>query len=352
MCLDKRIVIVLIFLEVCTFFLSAEAPELRNVMPNSWKKVTRLTVDEETEFLGANTAITGQIKETLADAGFQNDYPKPSFFFVYKQQTVSGIFYRILCAEQEEPVFSSGNTSFFQALVLNRELLFIAGYRVVIYTSRPILSFASIDVIEGKSGVKGILLSSMLTRIDDGYALEEPIRLGDAGGNDSHYFLMEDIEKSRDFKEIDRYLYGRYTNWDDIIMVSASACLIDPNIPLRYSLQNAFDGDPATSYVENTGDDLIVVQATIAGAKKLAIINGYAQTSFLYYANNRIKSLVWPIKIDFSDDMLNYQFADVPHGQEIKVNTIYKGNKYNDTCIAELNLKTEIGWLFGDINEQ
>jgi hypothetical protein len=101
----KMLVITLFF--VSPLLIHAGAPELRNVMPNSWNKVTRLSAGEEAEFLSVNTGITGQIKETLSDAGIRNDYPIPSFFFVCKHETVSGTFYRILCTEQEEPVFLS-----------------------------------------------------------------------------------------------------------------------------------------------------------------------------------------------------------------------------------------------------
>jgi hypothetical protein len=78
------------------------------------------------------------------------------------------------------------------------------------------------------------------------------------------------------------------------IRITASDCLVDPNVPLRYSLQNAFDGDPSTSYEENTDDDLIrldLMYANYEKTKQITIINGYAQNMDLYTRNNRVKEI-------------------------------------------------------------
>ena len=58
------------------------------------------------------------------------------------------------------------------------------------------------------------------------------------------------------------------------------------------------------------------------------------------------------MKFQYIDGYLSYQFIDTPKKpQWVIVTDIYKGEKYNDTCIAELNVKTDKGWLFGDIDE-
>ena len=81
---------------------------------------------------------------------------------------------------------------------------------------------------------------------------------------------------------------------DRRVRIQASDYLFDSRCPLKYSIQNAFDGNPATSYVENTEDDLMkIVLRKISVRKdlevKFAIINGYASSSSLYKANNRSK---------------------------------------------------------------
>jgi hypothetical protein len=213
--------------------------------------------------------------------------------------------------------------------------------------------FDSIDLIQGQNGTKGILLTHLeVLRDNNDYTkwhLKAYRKNQLKGNNYGYYFFIDGLGTASDFRRFDdlNYSYGDcpYSS------ISASECLVDPNIPLRYTLQNAFDGDPATSYVENTEDDLILIRIT-SGAQKVAIINGYAQNMDLYMNNNRAKKLIWPSEIELADGMLDYQFAKIPHGQEFKVSEIYKGNKYNDTCIAEINIKTENRWLFGDINDE
>jgi hypothetical protein len=139
-----------------------------------------------------------------------------------------------------------------------------------------------------------------------------------------------------------------------VIEISASSYLVDPNIPFRYGLQNAFDGDPATSYVENTEDDFIEIEFSgiyrYGYINKIAIINGYALNATLYNNNNRIKKIKFNEQL-LKDYDLSHRILDAPQAQWVIVEDIYKGGIYNDTCIAELNAKTEHGWLFGDRNE-
>ena len=135
----------------------------------------------------------------------------------------------------------------------------------------------------------------------------------------------------------------------DRINIQASHCLFDSKCPLKYSIQNAFDGNPATSYVENTEDDIFLIEIGVSGnIEKLAIINGYALNESLYKANNRVKGLSGDI--DFVDNYMNYQVIKCL-GNYLPFDGIYKGEKYNDTCIAELNLYVNKQWLFGDIDE-
>ena len=135
----------------------------------------------------------------------------------------------------------------------------------------------------------------------------------------------------------------------DEIKVDASTYLFDPKCPLRYSIQNAFDGDPATSYVENTEDDLILVEIGVSGnISRLAIINGYASNEYYYKVNNRVRGLSGDI--DFADNNMRYQIIKCL-GNYLQFDSIYKGELYNDTCLAELNLFVDNKWLFGDIDE-
>jgi hypothetical protein len=344
----NKFVCLLVFVTVLEGVVHAEAPELRNVMPNSWKKVTRLARGEEERFLQENKELVEKIKELTSDM-HPGRYTVFEHYLVYEQIVGTDTFYRILCTDNDNPRFSSSSVRFFQYLVYKGRLLYMAPYNhLEAYQSGINGYFYSIDIISDNNGAKGILITSLRTVRDE----SDPAQWGKGayrkgqlwGVSLCTYYLMEDIITNGMTSDV-FYVTENCSS----IQITATECLVDPNIPFRYSLQNAFDGDPATSYVENTGDDLIIIRILVGGARKLAIINGYAQSQSLYYANNRVKKLIWPIEIELADNTLDYQFAEIPHGQELKTSELYSGNKFSDTCIAELNIKGEHGWLFGDI---
>jgi hypothetical protein len=216
---------------------------------------------------------------------------------------------------------------------------------------------SSIDIIERENGLIGILLTEV--QIEISYTNNkyiQTIKNQLSGKNQSFYYFLEDITKTQGMENyLCRSLYHDYNI--PYINITASDCLIDPNIPLRYSLQNAFDGDPATSYVENTEDDLMELEFSgiykLGYMNRIAIINGYAQNIMLYNSNNRIKKIKrGPDEVELRDDHISYQFLDTPvKPQFVIITDIFKGTRYNDTCIAELNLLTDEGWLFGEVNE-
>lgn len=173
-----------------------------------------------------------------------------------------------------------------------------------------------------------------------------------------------------DFSTAD--LRNTYSNEEDI-HIDCSTPLIDKNDVFRYTIQNAFDKNPATSYVEDTEDDLMYVSLglsykTVKGKterienKKIAIINGYAQNNDLYLKNNRVKEINGNIysngellfehddMLFLADSMLKYQIFDWTPRESFSVQKIYKGSAFNDTCLAEIDFyNEEMGWLFGGV---
>lgn len=153
--------------------------------------------------------------------------------------------------------------------------------------------------------------------------------------------------------------------------VEADFPLIDKDNPFRYSVQNAYDGDPATSYVEDTENDLFSIEFLHYNYKsnfvgdwftKFKIINGYASTKELYSANNRIKELIIDSENEHgqfeildrfkcADNNLSYQLFEIRpelYYFGIKVNDIYEGTKYKDTALAEIDFYgKKNGWFFG-----
>ncbi|MBR2361346.1 MAG: hypothetical protein IKA80_01690, partial [Spirochaetaceae bacterium] len=163
----------------------------------------------------------------------------------------------------------------------------------------------------------------------------------------AYYYLFEEEPAETEYSE---YLPGfALKNWD-YINIYASDFLWDLNDPLKYGLQNAFDGNPATSYVENTEDDMMKIEIPLGKpSDKMAIINGYAQSESLYLKNNRVKYVADYFLL--KDNTLSYQYIPC-RSTIVDFTEIYHGEKYNDTCIAEINYYFENHWLFGDINEQ
>ena len=329
--------------------LYAEAPELRNVMPNSWRKVTKLTVNEERRFINENKVLFDMMKTVLTDSNERanNALPDPNFFFIYMQTTGNDIFFRIICTDIETPQFLSPQVCFVQFLVYKNRLVCSGYYNIAHFAMDVHNIFESIDVIIYKDTVKGVLLGSVL------YNKSDYLKKQMKGFTTCSYLFMDDLIKNINSKNT--YLVENC----QYIQIKASDCLVDPNIPLRYSLQNAFDGNPATSYVENTENDLMDISATgYFKTKKVAIINGYAQDTAMYRNNNRVKTIELYsytsnkyYNLGLVDNILGWQFIETDD-KGFSVREIYRGEKYNDTCIAEFNIYTEeYGWLFGDINE-
>ncbi len=140
--------------------------------------------------------------------------------------------------------------------------------------------------------------------------------------------------------------------------VEADFPLIDKDNPFRYSVQNAYDGDPATSYVEDTENDLFSIRFDFTEHgqeyqfKKTTgfkIINGYSSSKDLYMKNNRIKRISFgsqknPTFYDFQDNILDYQdvnFEYSLYALTITCLEVFKGSKYSDTCLSEVNIRVE-----------
>lgn len=144
--------------------------------------------------------------------------------------------------------------------------------------------------------------------------------------------------------------------------------LIDKNNPFKYSVQNAFDGDPSTSYVEDTENDLFEINIDFKNYSsiqkneiidEIQLINGYASNKELYLLNNRINAIQYdwknettPILFHCKDNELNFQkishFNSNPGWLWFEITAVYQGSKYSDTSLSELDIKfRKSGWLFG-----
>jgi hypothetical protein len=346
-----------------TLIPSVEPELLRNVMPNCWRLLSRLTETEEKDFIKENTAYFLQVAELLRTYGLGLSYTRwnstPEYCFIYRQQVGNDTFYRVLVTTDSAPDFLSHTICFYQYLIYEGAPIYFAGpYNKKTATQREhYSSFYSLDIIHGAERAKGIMETELIISPSNKLNWSEDAMQKNGqlyGDSESHYYLMEDL------------LNGNRSP----IRINATDCLVDHDIPLRYSLQNAFDGDPSTSYVENTDDNLIEISLSFLNNRKIkqiAIINGYSQDKDLYIMNNRAKeisvetyqlnSTQTELKIIFlgrwllEDNTLNYQFVNIEKLDRFKISDIFLGTTYNNTSIAELNFLTDNGWLFGDLYE-
>jgi hypothetical protein len=353
----------------------AEAPELRSVMPSNWSKITRLARPEEQIFINDNLNLMEKIiieaKEPFLKIEFSlgaNLTKTLANTRIYTEQVGETIFYRILMINSESPNFSDQwEIAFLQTLVYDyngKMTPLVTGVYNSISDSEQgtVAILNSIDIIRDGALSKGILATELEYLLDRESRTHPGTRKGEiTGDNKSSYILMNELleapEKTSEIalKTPRRYYFYRETPEIELI---ASPCIVNPNIPLIHSLQSAFDGDLSTSYVENTEDDLIEIEfsgiSRYGYAGRIAIINGYALNIPLYRANNRIKIIRQGNGKHalLADNNLSYQFLNLPEkSQFVIIEDTYRGLTFNATCIAELNVKTDHGWLFGTIDD-
>jgi hypothetical protein len=135
----------------------------------------------------------------------------------------------------------------------------------------------------------------------------------------------------------------------------------------KYAPKNMIDNDPKTAWVEGKPDFgknvklYFVITPTNAGGKmegdylvdKIGIINGYGKSEKLFYANNRVKKIrfdYWSMKDDkeltlyftlkdsFKMQYIEFKKAVSMSNFRITILSVYKGKKYNDTCISEIKV--------------
>ncbi|MCL2601436.1 MAG: hypothetical protein FWD91_01335, partial [Treponema sp.] len=346
----------------------ATVPELRNVMPNSWRLLTRLTGEEQQAFWEENPAVLSEITEERMQnevlLGWHrwfenndwNEDMRLEHYSIFRQEVGGDTFYRILVTDTASPDFLSRRIRFVQYLVYQNAIILGGFYNMLLAPESGVQGyFSSIDIIPGKEGARGVLHTGIMGKRDDKDYNEwhsEQYRNGQLFAwhqENASFYLMEDI------------LSG---NWRRRMDIEASDALVDPDVPLRYSVQNAFDGNPETAFVPNVSNvegyrwTGITVPNRFLSIKKNAIINGSAENAVSYINNNRVRKLSVHYfgsifhEIELSDDTLAWQIFESNNGGFSAIE-FYPGSMCNNTPISGFNVYTETyGWLFGEIDEQ
>lgn len=166
--------------------------------------------------------------------------------------------------------------------------------------------------------------------------------------------FVSETETTSSEKEMTQEGQNNFTENVDmshVLTAYASKSLSENN--MIHLAERVLDGDLKTAWVEGAdgqglGESLGIVLDDVYTVNGFYIYAGYQKSDDLYYKNSRPKE----IEILFSDgtintieleDVIGMQNVKFPHsvetsGIEITINSVYAGNKYEDTAISEIQL--------------
>jgi len=181
------------------------------------------------------------------------------------------------------------------------------------------------------------------------------------GHTTSRYYLMADLLT---------HPHAWRTGFPPLLRIEASNSLVVTESPLRYSLQNAFDGDPTTSFVPNDDAEILLIRlphSPLEKITKIAISAGSVQ-ELSYGRNNSRPERIELMSIFMNEDnsawLSEYAVITLKHDshffQVFDVNSLFRlrvlsvvdGVADSKPHLSGLNFyHDELGWLFGDIVE-
>lgn len=167
----------------------------------------------------------------------------------------------------------------------------------------------------------------------------------------------------------EEWLWDGCSTWCSVNLfeteVTASSTL-EPQGSYSYDPSNTQSRDRETAWAEGAdgdgvGESIEIRQTCVVGSKsyktdigfvELCIVNGYAATEKNWRENNRVKELNMYFNGDFVavialEDTIKQQYIDisqfglkVQNGEtasfQFEIGSVYKGTKYDDTCLAGL----------------
>lgn len=139
------------------------------------------------------------------------------------------------------------------------------------------------------------------------------------------------------------------------INISNSECssILHDSTNKNYGSTRVLDGDFSTVWSEGVsgygnGEWIILDFDNIYTVKKIKIVNGLVNKKNGYYNNNRPKSLTLQFSdgssqnINLEDDNTGYQVVNINKIEtsyvKFVINSVYYGTKYDDTCIADIEI--------------
>ena len=121
----------------------------------------------------------------------------------------------------------------------------------------------------------------------------------------------------------------------------------------RYGIANLSDGNMTSAWCKGVPGDGVgswirYRSSRLRRLRRIGIVVGYAKSREVFYANHRVKAVTIaisgrePIKASLRDTH-EQQIIELPAGVEtdnvkITIDAVYRGTKYRDLCISELEL--------------
>ena len=342
---------------------------------NNYERIEKVT-DKESILGNSYNAIISAVKKKVDNAPcVLYEYPNFKYNELYAEKYENGKVYRLLIADEPLTTDKIVNMTFKyigQVTFLKEQNdLYIIDYSFLHYRDDHDGMFASskVDVYEGmevinrNNRIKGIMKHKSEVEVrthtneDTGSHWIE-----NKGFSNANYYKWKDLQNPKKYTLVKDNIY-LFDGCHNHIEIKSTRPLIDKKRPLMYTIQNAFDGNPATAYVEDTDDDLFSISINDVRTKdpkkeeitKIKIINGYSSSENFYVFNNRIKSIShynWKTKANdilaVKDTPFIFQEIDYISGAcNFEVKELYKGSKYSDTCLSEVDFYyKKFGWLF------
>ena len=342
---------------------------------NNYERIEKVTDENVVETYSSK--LKDVYAKVLTDAPFRSGYyGQLNYFRLYKETFANAQVYRLVgCSEpitdikiENMSLKTLSQLVFFQ----REETVYVVDYAVQhytpegggMYTAYFTDDYYGLETIVRNNVLKGIMKHHSENMKEIHY--EEGTNdktIEYSGFSNADYYEWKDLQNPQKYNLIkdNVYLFDGYNNR---IEIESTRPLIDKKRPLMYTIQNAFDGNPATAYVEDTDDDLFyicVYKDRETKFSKISLINGYSSSESIYFNNNRIKEIAHfyidefnekrffsAAQIEVKDSFSEKQILEWD-SSFIGIQKIYKGKKYTDTCISELDLyNKEIGWLFGE----
>ncbi|MFI3257533.1 MAG: hypothetical protein R3Y36_04460 [Spirochaetales bacterium] len=295
----------------------------------------------------------------------------PNYYRVYEQIIGSKTFYRLLISYEnyadidfldwKESVYFSQYV-FYKESELNLlqlgDVLFFCKYYLGMGTRRI---YEGLEIIERNNTVVGLMSHQLSvdyyeTKNFAYYCIWEEARKSAVAKTDTINYVRWNLERNNTSGRAES-IYISIIAENKTGERVAGSVLVDTKRPFMYTIQNAFDGNPKTSYVEDTYNDLFTIMfemSEIVDLTALKIINGYADEKY-YYENNRIANINMFSGIYVQlHETCRSQLIELDITNEsfffLDFNKVYLGSKYNDTALAEFDLYVkDEGWLFGGL---